>query len=335
MLQNWLATFKVGVCIMKWRKLGKIFNPLDFNLPNGCQEFAQSPQVLLFDKYIRIFFSTRQKDEETGKFLSHVAFVDFTLDFKTILKVSDKTVISLGGLGGFDEHGIFPINVLRHEDKIYAYTCGWNRRVSVSVDTAIGFAESKDNGLTFQKLGEGPILGPSLNEPFLVGDAFVKVFDGVFHMWYMFGVGWKKFSESAPPDRIYKIGHATSVDGIIWVKEDGKQIINDKLNSDESMALPTVIKICNRYHMYFCYRESSDFRKVRGRGYRLGYAFSTDLKNWTRNDEEAGIDLSEDGWDSEMMCYPHIFKCGNNVYLLYNGNEFGRTGFGLAILDDE
>lgn len=318
---------------MKWKKLGKIFDPTEHELPNGCVEFAQSPQTLVFDDFVRIYFSTRQKDPSNGKYLSHIAYIDIDKNFENIIDISKSTVIELGELGCFDEHGIFPINVLRHEDKVYAYTCGWNRRSSVSVDTAVGFAESDDEGKTFKKLGNGPIVGPSLNEPFLVGDAFVKVYDGTFHMWYMFGTHWKRFSEDSAPDRVYKIGHAVSKDGINWVKEDGVQIVEDKLNADESMALPTVVKHDDRYHMFFCYRESSDFRKTSSRGYRIGYAYSDDLSSWTRDDENVGIDVSSDSWDSDMMCYPHVFECDGKIYLLYNGNEFGRFGFGIAVLE--
>jgi len=318
---------------MKWVKRGKIFDPTEHMLSNQCKEFAQSPQALVFDDFVRIYFSTREKDQKNGKYLSHIAFVDFKKNFKDIICVSKKTVIELGGLGCFDEHGIFPINVLHHKNKIYAYTCGWNRRTSVSVDTSIGFATSDDNGLTFQKLGSGPILSSSLNEPFLVGDAFVKIYDDVFHMWYMFGTQWKKYAENSPPDRVYKIGHATSINGIDWKKEEGRQVIPDKLNNDESMALPSVIKDGDRYHMFFCYRESSDFRNNSHRGYRIGYAYSSDLDNWTRDDANVGLNVSDASWDSDMLCYPHVFECDDKIYMLYNGNEFGRYGFGIAELE--
>jgi len=317
---------------MKWKKLGKIFDPTEHVMTNGCREFAQSPQALVFDDFVRVYFSTREKDPKNGKYLSHVAYVDLDKDFN-IINLSDETVIELGGLGCFDEHGIFPINVLRRDNKVYAYTCGWSRRTSVSVETSIGFAVSDNNGHSFKKLGNGSILGSSLNEPFLVGDAFVRLYNGTFHMWYMFGKRWKKFTKNSPPDRVYKIGHATSIDGINWSKEDGIQVIEDKLNIDESMALPTVIEIDDRYHMFFCYRESSNFRKSSGRGYRIGYAYSDDLYNWTRDDKKSGIDVSKVGWDSDMQCYPHIFKFNQKVYLMYNGNEFGRFGFGIAVLD--
>lgn len=316
---------------MKWLKLGKIFDPTKHTLPNGCVQFAQSPQALVFDEFVRIYFSTRAVDE-SGKYLSHIAFVDMHKNLRDVLRVSDQPVIQLGELGCFDEHGIFPMNVVRHGKVVYGYTCGWNRKVSVSVDTAIGLAISSDDGLTFERIGTGPVLSASMNEPCLVGDAFVMVIDGIFHMWYIFGTGWKIYANETAPDRTYKIGHATSSDGVNWSKEEARQIISDSLGPDESQALPTVIKIDGCYHMFFCYRESFDFRNSTGRGYRLGHAWSEDLSKWTRDDETPKLDGTPDTWDSEMQCYPHVFECDGKVYLLYNGNEFGRLGFGLAEL---
>jgi len=316
---------------MNWKKLGKIFDPTEHQLFSNCTEFAQSPQTLVFDDFVRIYFSTRQKDPGNGKFLSHIAFVDLDKSFKKIINLSKDTVIPLGELGCFDEHGIFPINPLKHDNKIWAYTCGWSRRISVSVETSIGLAISKDNGLTFDKIGNGPIMSSSLHEPFLVGDAFVKVCENVFHMWYIFGTKWIETADEGAA-RVYKIGHASSLDGINW-KRDSKTIIADILNPDECQALPTVVDYDGKYHMYFCFRESTAFRKVKERGYRIGYAYSEDLINWTRDDSNSGITVSENEWDSDMLCYPHVFKCDEDIYMLYNGNQFGKYGFGLAVLE--
>jgi len=317
---------------MRWKKIGKIFDPKGFELPNGCSEFAQSPQVLLLDGFLRVFFSTRSKDS-TGKYLSHIGYVDFDKQFN-ILRVAKDQVISLGKLGCYDEHGIFPLNVLKTKDKLFGYIGGWNRRVSVSVDGSIGLAVSNDDGLSFRRIGDGPVLTASVNEPFLVGDPFVQIYDGRFYMWYIFGTRWVRYSDNAPPDRIYKIGCAQSSDGIEWTKsQEGRQLLADRLGSDESQALPTVVRSGGLYHMFFCYRESSDFRKNRNRAYRIGYAFSDDLHNWVRDDANVGIDVSPGEWDSDMLCYPHAFEMDGEIYLMYNGNEFGRHGFGVARLE--
>lgn len=316
---------------MKWTKLGKIFDPAEHDLPINSVGFAQSPQALVLDDRVRVYFSTRERDQ-LGKYLSHVAFVDFGKDMKTILGVSRRQVIPLGELGCFDEHGIFPFNVLKDGDRVLAYTTGWNRKVSVSADAAIGLAISYDQGGTFQRYGTGPILASALNEPFLVGDAFVSRHADTYHMWYIFGVRWVSRAETEPPDRVYKIAYAVSADGISW-QRDGRQIIPDKLNSDECQALPTVIPLDGTFHMFFCYREAHSFRNESSKGYRIGYAHSADLSNWVRDDAKAGIDVSPEGWDSQMQCYPHVFTCQDNIFMLYNGNEFGRYGFGLAQLE--
>jgi predicted GH43/DUF377 family glycosyl hydrolase len=256
--------------------------------------------------------------------------VDFAKNMREILDVARHTVIELGGLGAFDEHGIFPMHVFDDGGRVLGFTTGFNRKISVGVDSSIGLAISKDGGLTFQKHGTGPIMAASLNEPFLIADSFVMSIGGIYYMWYIFGTKWKSSSETEPPDRVYKIACATSVDAIHW-QRDGKQIVADRLGEDECQALPTVFRRNDLYHMYFCIRPCHGFRNG-GNSYRLGYAYSHDLISWTRDDSKAGIELSQDGWDSQMQCYPHVFACDDRVYMLYNGNEFGRFGFGLADL---
>ncbi len=317
--------------MLTWRKQGLIFSVN--NHPPLCEGvgFAQSPQALEFDDFIRIYFSTRERDPGNGKFISRVCFVDMDKSLRTVLKLGAEPVIGHAELGAFDEHGIFPMNVLRHQDRLLAWTTGWNRRVSVSVDTAIGLAESFDNGTTFIRQGSGPVLAASQYEPCLVGDGFVQHLNGRFHMWYIFGTGWKKRDNDTPPDRIYKIAHATSDDGINW-QRNSQPIIPDVLGVDECQALPTVIQIGNRYHMIFCFRECFDFRTGTGKGYRLGYASSDDLIHWQRDDAQVPLPGEPGEWDSEMQCYPHLFRSNEKVWLLYNGNAFGKAGFGAAEL---
>lgn len=318
---------------MIWKKRGKFFDPANAPLANHITEYAQSPQSLVFDNFVRIYFSTRTRDCK-GEYLSQIAFVDTDLSLNKIIRISNSEVIGLGALGTFDEHGIFPINLFKDNGKIYAFTCGWNRRVAVPVETGIGIAISNDNGETFTRLAKGPVLGPSINEPVLVGDGFVQKYDGLYHMWYIFGTKWIPATDIEPVARVYKIGHATSNDLLNWKKEEGRQIIQSVLNNDECQALPTVVKIDGIYHMFFCFREATDFRNNSERGYKIGYAYSTDLINWQRDDAKGGLFVSDQkaDWDSEMMCYPHIFTVKDKTFLLYNGNEFGKFGFGLAEL---
>ena len=262
-----------------------------------------------------------------------MAFADFDEHFN-LIGTSGKPVLGLGDLGCYDEHGVFPLNVIRTQDALLGYIGGWSRRVSVPIEGSIGLAKSDDDGVTFHRLGAGPVVTASLREPFMVGDPFVRIFQGTFHMWYIFGLRWQHFGSTAKPERIYKIGHAISSNGVDWVKEDeGRPIISDRLGADESQALPSVIAIEDRYHMFFCYRESFDFRTNPARAYRIGHAISPDLVNWARQDDQLRIDVTPNDWDSDMLCYPHLFEVQGDVYMMYNGNEFGRFGFGIAKLE--
>lgn len=321
-------TMKIG---MKWRKIGKIFDPTEHELPPGCTEFAQSPQALELKDRVRVFFSTREKDI-VGKYLSRVSFVDFNHGFGEVIGSSTEQVIELGGLGCFDEHGVFPIHVFRNGEEIWGYTTGWNRKVSVSADASIGLAISRDEGRTFEKVGKGPVLAAALHEPFLVADPFVLRVGEIWHMYYIFGQRWLQSGTEAQAERVYKIAHAISLDGISWRRE-GRPIVTDRIDVDECQALPSVLRFNGLYHMVFCYRSAIGFRTHRECGYRLGYAYSTDLNEWIRDDAALGLDVSAEGWDSEMMCYPQLFAHAGRVWLLYNGNHFGRHGFGLAVLD--
>ncbi len=311
---------------MKWIKKGQIFSTSEHGLL-----FAKSPQAVVHDSFIRIYFSTCEKD--ANKLISKIAYVDFDYSFKNVLRLSQKYVLSNGNLGCYDEHGIFPFSPFQHGEELFGVISGWTRRVSVSADAGIGIAKSYDNGDTFERLGNGPVLSSSLHEPFLISDGYVRYFNGIFHMWYIYGTKWVESTKAdKEPERVYKIGHATSSNAIDWERQ-GEQIIEDRYDELECQALPCVINIEGRYHMFFCYRKATDFRNNRNRSYRIGYAYSDNLHDWVREDQHVGIEVSEKGWDSEMICYPNVFFLDDDIYLLYNGNQFGKDGFGLAKME--
>ena len=65
---------------------------------------------------------------------------------------------------------------------------------------------------------------------------------------------------------------------------------------------------------------------------RIGYA-NLKMARWTRRDEDAALLPSDTGWDSRMTCYPCVFDHGGERYMLYNGDGYGESGFGIAILE--
>jgi len=314
---------------MKWEKLGRIFNPLDFKGKFWMNDYAQCTSVIVFDDFIRVFFSSRPPKDDNGQFVSYTSFTDFDKkDLTKNIRLSDKPILELGDLGTFDEFGIYPSSILEYNDSYYFYYAGWTRRQSIFADVSIGLAISK-NGEDFKRLGRGPILTNTVDEPFQVSGPKVRLFNNRLFMFYIAGEKWI-LNDEGKSESIYKIRMATSDNGIDWIR-NSINIIQPILENEECQAGPDVFFKDGKYHMYFSYRYGLNFRGNK-RGYRIGYAFSYDLFNWHRDDDNTGIELSTSGWDNNDMHYPHIFSIEDNFYMLYNGNEFGRYGFGLAKL---
>jgi len=278
------------------------------------------------DEVLRIYFGPRDKQGRTT-----TAFIEVEADDPSnVLYVHDRPVLSLGKLGTFDDSGAMPSCIVNHEGKKYLYYIGWNRGVTVPYRNSVGLAISDDGGLTFDRVFEGPIVDRTRTEPYFCASPYVIFDDGVWRLWYASSTGWTVVD--GKPEPLYQIKYAESQDGVDWVR-DNITCIEYKFDG-EANARPCVIKEDGRYRMWYCYRGSIHYRTNKDQSYRLGYAESADGVRWTRKDEEVGIERSEDGWDSEMMEYPYVYGHKGRKHMLYNGNGFGESGFGHAMLDE-
>ncbi len=315
-----------------WKKLGRVFNPAEIKGKDWLNEFAQAPAVLKFDDFIRVYFSCRPLPDANGQYVSYSAYVDLNRkNLFEIVNIAEQPIFKLGDRGTFDEFGTYPTSVIRNGKEVIAYYAGWTRCESVPFNVAIGIAGSNDEGKTFNKMGSGPVLSYSMNEPFVLSGPKIRRFNNQWYLFYISGTKW--IENNCKPEPVYKIRMAISDDGINWKKTE-KDLIESKLEANEAQASPDVFFWNNKYHLFFCYRYSLGFRG-KEKGYRIGYASSDDLINWTRDDSKAGIDVSDDGWDNEMISYPHVFELDGSVYMFYLGNQVGRFGFGLAQLEGE
>ena len=317
--------------MFKWRKLGTVFNPTEKNTGSWMKEYAQAPSIIVFEKFVRVFFSSRALPDENGQYVSRLAYIDLNRNnLFDIINICKAPIMALGEKGTFDEFGTYPASTIKNEDKIWAYYAGWTRCESVPFNAAIGLAESNDNGETFKRIGKGPVISYSPDEPFVMGSPKIRKFNDTWYLWYSAGKKW--IENNGKPQPMYKIRMASSNDGINW-KKHGKDIIVSVLEENECQASADVFYYEGKYHMFFSYRYNLNFREAK-RGYQIGYASSDDLFNWERDDSKAGLFASESGWDSESVSYPYIFELDNTMFMFYQGNEIGRYGFGLAQLEN-
>jgi hypothetical protein len=299
---------------MNWVKLGQVFVPPG-DLP-WARTHAAIPFVETVGDLCRVYFSAR--DERNR---SHLG--SFLIDVNApgrILAVSEQPALGPGLLGSFDDNGVSATSMVAHDGRDYLYYAGWALGVTVPFYLNVGLAVRDRGEATFRRLSPAPLFDRNAVDPYLTCAPFVLRDEGRWRMWYTSATEWRRRGDVL--QHRYRIKYAESRDGVIW-NRTGQVCID--FDSDEEYAIgrPCVVNDGDRYRMWYCYR---------GDRYRIGYAESGDGVAWNRRDALGGLDVSAIGWDSEMVAYPYVFDHHGQRYMFYNGNDYGRTGIGLAML---
>jgi len=300
---------------MRWQKLGRIIEPRPEI--SWMSAFAGPTFVRLEGSVIRIYMSGR--DDQN---ISRIGTVDLDPgDMKTIVGISEKPVFDVGEPGCFDERGVSYPWLVDDGSRTVLYYVGWIAGGLAGFINTTGIAAA-DKGGEFQRVTRAPLLERTAAEPIGTGSVCVRRETDGWRMWYTSfdrweraGNGWRHF---------YCIKLATSTDGLHW-ERPGTRCITYGDETEHAIGKPCVLKRNGSYYMWYSYRGTS---------YRIGFATSGDGINWKRKDAESGLTVSESGWDSEMVEYAHVFEFQDKLFMTYNGNQFGRTGVGLAVLEE-
>jgi len=297
----------------RWEKLGLIIEPDD--TIDWLHSWVSASCAIPDNKegVFRIYATGKDKLNRSriGTFLFDVTTLEKS-------KLSENPIVELGEKGTFDENGTGYPFVLKHQSEYYLFYLGWIKGVHVPWYNGLFLAKSKD-GITFKKISKAPIFDRDADDYLGVGSMFILEESEKYKMWYSRFESW-----GTPQDEhkhYYNIKYAESSDCLNWIRE--KEICIDFIDkkNEYAIARPSVIKLSGKYYMWYSYR---------GESYKIGFAISDDGKSWRRHDVLCGLDYSEKGWDSAMQCYPFVFKHADHLYMLYNGNNYGETGLGIA-----
>ncbi len=286
-----------------------------------ARSYTHLPTVdVINDEIIRVYFASLDENK-----YGRVGYIELDAeDPRRILDLTTEPVLDLGELGAFDDSGVTPSCIINVGDKKYLYYIGWQRCERVPYMLFTGLAISTDGGRSFRKHSRVPVLDRTTDEPFSRSAPFVLFEDGIFKVWYWTCVRWSVEDGWTHYNNVIK--YATSEDGIAWAAHDHLCIVPDG-KDDYAVGRPWVMRDGGLYRMWYSIRSKS------AKPYRIGYAESNDGINWVRKDEEAGIETSVEGWDSEMICYPCVVKIKGETHIFYNGNRHGGSGFGYAVLE--
>lgn len=299
---------------MKWRKICRVFCP-DNNY-DWMRTHASNPVAeYLGDGLFRIYFSSRDAQNR-----SSIAFLEIGIrEPERILRLSDAPLISPGPAGAFDDSGVSMACVVTVEDRRHVYYLGWNLGVTVPWRNAIGLAVGAKDEDRVERFSPAPVFDRNPLDPYSLSYPWILREAGKWRMWYGSNLSWGKSQR----DMEHVIKYAESADGFGW-KPTGKIAIAGTGANEYAISRPCVVRDDGLYRMWY---------SRRGEVYRIGYAESPDGMDWTRKDDTAGIGPSDEGWDSGSVAYASIFDHQGSRYMLYNGADYGKTGFGLAVLE--
>lgn len=301
-----------------WKKLGQIFNADFDSCHSKMISHAANPLPVLIENGIyRVYYSCRDKRNR-----SSVGIVDFDLVRREIVAQYDHPVFEHGPPGSFYAEGISLGNTYKAGTTTYMLFMGWQNNATTHWRGDVGRL-ILDQDLTLRLDSDSPLLAADDTDPISLSYPWVMPrAEGGFDMWYGSTTAW----DAGNGEMLHVIKHATSADGHAWTRHGAA--VPYELGIAQAFSRPTVIgNTESGYHMWFSYRSGA------GQKYRIGYAFSEDRICWRLALKNCGIDVSASGWDSEMIEYPYVLDHKGEKYMLYNGNGYGKTGFGIAVLE--
>lgn len=305
---------------MRWRKLGRVY------VARGERPWAMThaycPTPVLQDDRIRVFCAFLDAEG-----IGRTGWVDVDREDPTrVLAVSERPALDIGEPGTFDDNGVTPMSVCRLDDgTLRLYYAGWQLGVRARYYLFTGLAESRDGGETFQRVSRAPVLDRSDGELTIRSSVHVQRVGDAWRMWYAGGSEWVDPGD-APVRPRYALRHLTSSDGVTW-PEAGELCLEPANEDEHGFTRPSVLDRDGVLRMWYSLRTLS-------KGYRIGYAESHDGLAWERRDDASGIDVSDDGWDSDHVATTALLETPHDLLLFYNGNGYGRTGFGVAIAEE-
>ena len=301
---------------LHWEKLGLVYKG---DGKNGWNlNSAMTPTPIVFEDKIRVFAGFRDING-----VSRIGYIDLAKEDPTrIIKVSKNPVLDIGKPGTFDDNGVILGDFVNMNGKLYMYYIGFQLVQKVKFLAFTGLAISLDKGESFTRYSDVPVLDRKQNELYFNAIHTIIYQDGIFKCWLGAGSAWQTINGNQYPSYIVK--YIESADGINF---SGKPIdcISFSRPEEYRIGRPRVYYRDNGYFMIFTWGDLNA-------NYQMGYAHSLDGKIWTRDDSIINFGPSLSGWDNHSTSYGALFENNGDTYMVYNGNDYGKEGFGIAIL---
>ncbi len=296
---------------MTFKRGGLIFNPE--GVFDWAESYALQPTPFLTKEGIKVYCGFRDIDG-----VSRIGYVLLDKDDPCkILRYSKRPVLDIGEDGHFDDNGVVPCYVFEQEGRIYMHYAGYQLVKKIKFQVFGGVSVSDDGGESFKRVLKVPFTDRTSVEPFFrVVHSMIEI-DGKYIFFYGGGDSFINLSGKTFPS--YNI--RSFVSDSFMESNDVSRVILDFASEDEyRVARPFAYKDGQIYFMLF-------YSAKRNGSFTIERARSSDGYLWER-DKAFKIKGESENWDCKMMAYPSFIRTEKYEYIFYNGNDYGRDGFG-------
>ena len=278
-------------------------NPVLSGTPSAWDAFWVHPHSIIDNGGTLYLYYGGSPDFATGS--PNKTGLATSADGITWSKSGSNPIVSPGASGAWDDTRIDHFTVLKEGSNWYAWYAGdggdgvWK----------IGYATS-NNGISWTKYGSNPVItrmGATWESGGVIPSCVFK--EG--STYYMIYWGYTDGSDNTT----WKIGLATSVDRITWVKSDSNPVFaGDTGEWDDGVLDCHVVKIGSTYYMFYQGNTSDQNNSA------IGLATSTDLITWTRDaDNPISKGANSGEWDYGWFEGPLLYQFGDTWFMYYMG----------------
>ena len=305
---------------MSWKDFGLIFRVN--NLFPWALTHCYVPTALELASHIRIYASFWY-EKKCGR----LGYIDVDKDNPTqILNYSLMPIMSDSSSAAFDYNGVTPLSVIQDDTTIRLYYAGWKRFSHAQKRYTIytGLALSEDEGETFKRYADIPIMGKRSDSELIRSGGFTMRMHDHWRTWLA------SYSQNVNnPDKVipsYNLETMVSKDGIHWPANQQVvfSIVPDKILGYGRSAI--WIDTNQVFNGLFSVRSWN------GKYYGIYHATSHDGLTWSN------LTLDGMGFSSKNTCdeqsevaFPSLIHQKDRMLMFYNGDDFGCSGLRLAI----
>lgn len=302
--------------MFKWTKLGLAFDAKAHANGTWFSNSALTPTPFrLNDEIIRVYAGFR---DDQG--VSRIGFVDVLADDPLkVVRVSERPALDIGRDGCFDDNGVILGDVVARPEGIYMFYVGFQQVKKAKFLAFSGLALSTDNGETFQRVSEAPIIDRTRNGNTIGAIHTAHFQDGIWKLWFAVGDDWEIINGKPFPQ--YHIRYVEAAD-LLDISHHSQSCLKP-IAPEYRIGRPRVYRIDGKYVLYTTAGTTTG-------GYFPTVAYSDDGIHWERHDDALGIERGPEAWDAQVLCYPALIQHGDRILMFYNGNNMGIDGFGVA-----